>query len=249
MIRTLIAGNWKMNGLQSSLEEIRTVATRLAEGKAGVEALLCVPATLVALAATAAEGSALQIGGETCHTEKKGAYTGDISAEMLADVGASHVIVGHSERRQLHGETNDTVAEQADAALRAGLTPIICIGETLEQRKAGETLSFVASQIEGSIPAGAEAEMIVIAYEPIWAIGTGEVASVDQIDEVHRAIRARLGERFGPEKADMIPLLYGGSMKPDNAGDILAVSDVNGGLIGGASLKATDFLAIYGQAK
>ncbi|MAN46457.1 MAG: triose-phosphate isomerase [Alphaproteobacteria bacterium] len=249
MARTLIAGNWKMNGLKESLGEIRTVASELGNGREGVEVLLCVPATLLALAAEAAEGSALMVGGETCHPKASGAHTGDISAEMLADAGASHVIVGHSERRMDHAESNETVAAQAEAALRAGLTPIICIGESLEQRKAGETLDFVASQIKGSIPTGADAEQIVIAYEPIWAIGTGEVASVEQIDEVHRAIRARLGERFGPEKADLIPLLYGGSMKPDNAGEILAVDDVNGGLIGGASLKAADFLAIYAQAK
>lgn len=249
MARTLIAGNWKMNGLKASLGEIRQVSTEVSSGKEGIEVLLCVPATLVALAADAANGSSLKIGGESCHTEVSGAHTGDISAEMLADAGASHVIVGHSERRMDHGETNEVVAEQAAAALQAGLTPIICIGESLDQRKAGETLDFVASQIKGSIPAGVDAEAIVIAYEPIWAIGTGEVASVEQIDEVHRAIRARLGERFGPEKADMIPLLYGGSMKPGNAEEILAVEDVNGGLIGGASLKAADFLAIYAQAK
>ena len=242
MTRTLIAGNWKMNGLKSSLGEIRDAAAGVGQGKAGVEALLCVPATLLTLAAEAAHGSALRVGGETCHAAESGAHTGDVSAEMLADAGATHVIVGHS-------ESNEIVAAQAAAALRASLTPIICIGESLDQRKAGETLEFVASQIAGSIPDGATAEQIVIAYEPIWAIGTGEVATPDQIDEVHTAIRTRLTERFGAEAADLIPLLYGGSMKPGNAAEILAVKDVNGGLIGGASLKAADFLAIYGQAK
>jgi len=249
MTRTLIAGNWKMNGLKASLGEIRDAAAGVGQGKAGVEALLCVPATLVSLAAEAAHGSALRVGGETCHGADSGAHTGDISAEMLADAGASHVIVGHSERRTDHAETNEIVAGQAAAALRAGLTPIICIGESLDQRKAGETLEFVSSQIASSIPEGAKAEDIVIAYEPIWAIGTGEVASPEQIDEVHTAIRSRLAERFGADGAGLIPLLYGGSMKPGNAAEILEVTDVNGGLIGGASLKAADFLAIYGQAK
>ena len=238
-----------MNGLKASLGEIRDAAAGVGQGKAGVEALLCVPATLVSLAAEAAHGSALMVGGETCHGAESGAHTGDISAEMLVDAGASHVIVGHSERRTDHGETNEIVAGQAAAALRAGLTPIICIGESLDQRKAGETLDFVSSQIAGSIPEGAKAEEIVIAYEPIWAIGTGEVASPEQIDEVHSAIRSRLAERFGADGAALIPLLYGGSMKPGNAAEILEVTDVNGGLIGGASLKAADFLAIYGQAK
>ena len=247
MTRTLIAGNWKMNGLKSSLGEIRDAAAGVGQGKAGVEALLCVPATLLTLAAEAAHGSALRVGGETCHAAESGAHTGDVSAEMLADAGATHVIVGHSERRTDHAESNEIVAAQAAAALRASLTP--SIGESLDQRKAGETLEFVASQIAGSIPDGATAEQIVIAYEPIWAIGTGEVATPDQIDEVHTAIRTRLTERFGAEAADLIPLLYGGSMKPGNAAEILAVKDVNGGLIGGASLKAADFLAIYGQAK
>ena len=238
-----------MNGLKASLGEIRDAAAGVGQGKAGVEALLCVPATLLALAAEAVHASALKVGGETCHPAESGAHTGDISAEMLADAGASHVIVGHSERRTDHGETNEIVAAQAEAALRAGLTPIICIGESLDQRKAGETLDFVASQIAGSIPDGAEADQIVLAYEPIWAIGTGEVASPAQIDEVHTAIRARLADRFGADAASRIPLLYGGSMKPGNAAEILDVADVNGGLIGGASLKAEDFLAIYAQAK
>ena len=248
MARTVIAGNWKMNGLRSSLSEIDAVANGMGHGTENKEALLCVPATLVALAVDAVNGSALQIGGETCHMAESGAHTGDISAAMLRDAGASHVIVGHSERRADHGETDTIVAGQAQAAVAAGLIPIICVGESLEQRKAGETVAVVSSQLSDSIPDGVTAAEFVIAYEPIWAIGTGEVASVEQIDEVHTAIRAQLAERFGAMEAASVPLLYGGSMKPGNAAEILAVENVNGGLIGGASLKAEDFLSIWEQA-
>ena len=237
-----------MNGLRASLSEIEAVATGIGQGGEKKEALLCVPATLVGLAADATNGSALSIGGETCHAKESGAHTGDISAPMLKDAGATHVIVGHSERRADHGETDSVVAAQAQAALSAGLTPIICVGESLEQRKAGDTVKVVAAQLDGSIPAGADADTLIIAYEPIWAIGTGEVASIEQIDEVHTAVRAQLATRFGAEKAASVPLLYGGSMKPGNAGEILSVEDVNGGLIGGASLKAADFLSIWEQA-
>ena len=237
-----------MNGLRASLSEIEAVATGIGQGGEKKEALLCVPATLVGLAADATNGSALSIGGETCHAKESGAHTGDISAAMLKDAGATHVIVGHSERRADHGETDSVVAAQAQAALSAGLTPIICVGESLEQRKAGDTVKVVAAQLDGSIPAGADADTLIIAYEPIWAIGTGEVASIEQIDEVHTAVRAQLATRFGAEKAASVPLLYGGSMKPGNAGEILSVEDVNGGLIGGASLKAADFLSIWEQA-
>ena len=237
-----------MNGLRASLSEIEAVATGIGRGGEKKEALLCVPATLVGLAADATNGSSLSIGGETCHVKESGAHTGDISAAMLKDAGATHVIVGHSERRADHGETDSVVAAQAQAALSAGLTPIICVGESLEQRKAGETVKVVAAQLDGSIPAGADADTLIIAYEPIWAIGTGEVASIEQIDEVHTAVRAQLATRFGAEKAASVPLLYGGSMKPGNAGEILSVEDVNGGLIGGASLKAADFLSIWEQA-
>ena len=237
-----------MNGLRASLSEIEAVATGIGQGGEKKEALLCVPATLVGLAADATNGSSLSIGGETCHAKESGAHTGDISAAMLKDAGATHVIVGHSERRADHGETDSVVAAQAQAALSAGLTPIICVGESLEQRKAGDTVKVVAAQLDGSIPAGADADTLIIAYEPIWAIGTGEVASIEQIDEVHTAVRAQLATRFGAEKAASVPLLYGGSMKPGNAGEILSVEDVNGGLIGGASLKAADFLSIWEQA-
>lgn len=244
MTRTLIAGNWKMNGLMAALGEIESVANAVGDGKARVDVLLCVPATLIASAAEKAAGSSLQIGGETCHTAQSGAHTGDISAQMLKDAGASYVIVGHSERRADHGESDANVKAQAEAALSEDLTPIICIGESLEEREAGETLARITSQLEGSVPSDAEATRIVIAYEPIWAIGTGKVASVEQIGEVHTAIREWLLKRLG-ETGKATPILYGGSMKPGNAAEILAVDNVNGGLIGGASLKADDFLAIY----
>ncbi|MBU1289127.1 MAG: triose-phosphate isomerase [Alphaproteobacteria bacterium] len=247
MSRTLIAGNWKMNGLRDGLSQIEAVAVAVGAGKEGVTALLCLPATLVALGAAATGHSALRIGGETCHPNEKGAHTGDISAEMLADAGASHVIVGHSERRADHGETDSVVASQAKAALRAGLVPIICVGESLAEREAGRTLERIESQLAGSIPAGIGASDFVIAYEPIWAIGTGKVASTEQIGEVHGAIRAWLASRFDAG-ASSTPILYGGSMNPGNAAEILAVTDVNGGLIGGASLKAEDFLSIYMSA-
>ena len=247
MSRTLIAGNWKMNGLRESLSQVEAVAAAVGAGEASVTALLCLPATLVALGRAAAGDSALRIGGETCHPNAKGAHTGDISAEMLKDAGASHVIVGHSERRADHGETDSVVAAQAAAALRAGLVPIICVGESLAEREAGQTLARIESQLAGSIPDGAGAGDFVIAYEPIWAIGTGKVANTDQIAEVHGAIRAWLAGRFDASGAST-RILYGGSMNPSNAAEILAVPNVNGGLIGGASLKADDFLSIYRTA-
>lgn len=247
MPRTLIAGNWKMNGLQANLTEIEEVAVAVPASENGPEALLCLPATLVLPASRLADGSGLRIGGETCHFREKGAHTGDISAQMLADAGGSYVIVGHSERRADHGETNQIVASQAEAAIRAGLTPIICVGETLAERDAGQVLEVISSQIAASIPAGAEAGAVVIAYEPVWAIGTGRVAAPEQIAEVHAFIRNQLVDRFGPT-GQGVRILYGGSMNPANAAEILAVTEVNGGLIGGASLKAADFLAIYREA-
>ena len=247
MARTLIAGNWKMNGLRASLDEIAVIAGGVTPAKAGVEALICVPATLLPLAADKAKGTALAIGGETCHSADKGAHTGDVSAPMLADAGATHVIVGHSERRADHGETSAIVAAQAAAAHRAGLTPIVCVGETEAERNSGRALDVVVSMLRASLPEGIPAADLAIAYEPVWAIGTGNVATVEAVDEMHTALRASLADLFGAD-ADLIPILYGGSMKPDNAAALLAVKDVNGGLIGGASLKAADFLAIYGAA-
>ncbi len=244
MVRTLIAGNWKMNGLAASLSEIRAVASGLGQGASGREALLCLPATLIASAADIARGSALKIGGQVCHAKPSGAHTGDLSAEMLADAGASHVICGHSERRADHGETNVSVSMSAAAALRAGLIPIICIGETLAERRTGKVAEVVLTQLEGSIPESGSADRLVIAYEPVWAIGTGETATPEQAGEVHTLIRSALRDRYGPAATD-IPLLYGGSMNPGNAAGLLATPNINGGLIGGASLKAADFLSIY----
>ena len=244
MPRTLIAGNWKMNGLMANLAEVERIATGAGASDAGPELLLCLPATLIHAASAKSAGSELQIGAETCHPKEKGAHTGDISAEMLKDAGASYVIVGHSERRADHGETNAAVAAQASAALRAGITPIICVGETLDQRDAGEVLKIITAQMTESIPEGAEAQAIVIAYEPVWAIGTGRVATSEQIAEVHKLIRDLLVKQFGTAGSDT-RILYGGSMNPGNAAEILSDAEVNGGLIGGASLKAEDFLAIY----
>lgn len=244
MPRTLIAGNWKMNGLMANLAEVERVAAEVPASSEGAETLLCLPATLIHAGSAKSEGSGLKIGGETCHANEKGAHTGDLSAEMLKDAGASYVIVGHSERRADHGETDAVVAAQASAALRAGITPIICVGETLDQRDAGEVLTVITTQMAESIPEGAEAAAIVIAYEPVWAIGTGRVATSEQIAEVHTSIRNLLVRRFG-DAGRTTRILYGGSMNPGNAAEILAVAEVNGGLIGGASLKAADFLAIY----
>jgi triosephosphate isomerase len=205
--------------------------------------LLCPPATLIAQMAWAAKGSSLMVGGQDCHTGASGAHTGDVSAPMLADAGASHVILGHSERRADHGETDALVAAKALAAWDAGLVAVICLGETEAQRDAGETLAVVGAQLAGSVPDGASADSTVIAYEPVWAIGTGRTPTLAEIAEVHAFLRAELTKRFGDEAAAM-RLLYGGSVKPSNAVEIFAVKDVDGALVGGASLKASDFGAI-----
>ena len=247
-MRKLIAGNWKMNGLTPALDEIGAIVEGLGGASDHADILICPPATLVAAAVVNASGSSLSIGGQTCHSTESGAHTGDISAAMLKNAGANYVIVGHSERRADHGETDETVAAQTVAALSAGLTPIICCGESLEQREAGETSEVILSQLAVSIPDAVAGKPFVVAYEPIWAIGTGLTANTDQIGEVHDAIREALKERFGTQ-ADTTPILYGGSMKPGNAAEILSVANVDGGLIGGASLKAADFLAIYAAAK
>ncbi|MFN4185433.1 MAG: triose-phosphate isomerase [Hyphomonas sp.] len=244
MPRTLIAGNWKMNGLMANLAEVERVAVGLAAPNEAAEALLCLPATLIHAGSIKSVDSELKIGGETCHPKEKGAHTGDISAEMLKDAGATYVIVGHSERRADHGETDEIVSAQASAALRAGITPIICVGETLSQRDTGEVLEVISCQMAKSIPETVAADAIVIAYEPVWAIGTGRVATSEQIAEVHTLIRNLLVTRFG-DAGRSTRILYGGSMNPGNAAEILGVAEVNGGLIGGASLKADDFLAIY----
>ena len=231
----LAAGNWKMNGLRADLEEARTLARAHPKPDCGV--LLCPPATLISAMAEALSGSAVMVGGQDCHAEVSGAHTGDISARMLADVGARQVILGHSERRADHGETSELVATKAQAAQEAGLVSIICIGETEAQRDAGQTLDVVLGQLAASLPAGATAANTVVAYEPVWAIGTGRTPTLDQIAEVHDALRAHL-----PDGA--ISLLYGGSVKPGNAAEIFAIANVDGALVGGASLKAADFGAI-----
>jgi triosephosphate isomerase len=234
----LIAGNWKMNGLKAAVAELDAL---LAAAAPPCELLVCPPATLLASFARRADGSHVKVGAQDCHAAAAGAHTGDLSAAMLADAGATHVIVGHSERRADHGETDAVVRAKAEAASRAGLTAILCVGETLAEREAGHTLGVLARQLEGSVPAGADPERLVIAYEPVWAIGTGLTPTVEQVEEAHAAIAARLGGGFR--------ILYGGSVKPANAAALLAVPHVGGALVGGASLKAADFLAIAGSAR
>jgi len=245
----LIAGNWKMNGVSSSFETLQAIIDGLADAgpSKDVEALICPPFTLVYSFAARSKASMLNIGAQTCHSEQSGAHTGDISAEMLSDAGATYVITGHSERRADHGEINETVSAQTKAALESNLTPIICVGETLEDREAGNTMDVVLGQLQASIPGAVQGQDFVVAYEPVWAIGTGFTASPEQIGEVHLAIREALKARFG-EQGKAIRILYGGSMKPANAEEILAIANVDGGLIGGASLKADDFLSIYKAA-
>ncbi|MGZ6040199.1 MAG: triose-phosphate isomerase [Phenylobacterium sp.] len=239
----LIAGNWKMNGVAAALAEAATVAAGVTGTARRVA--ICPPATLIDRIRATLAGSAVLVGGQDCRAEASGAYTGDIAAEMLADAGASLVILGHSERRAGYGESDGLVAAKAVGALRADLEPIICVGETLEQRKAGEALGVVTGQVRGSLPADLAGKAFAVAYEPIWAIGTGLTPTTAEIEEMHRAIRATLSEMFGPA-ADLAPILYGGSVKPSNAAEILHAAEVGGALVGGASLKAADFLEIIG---
>jgi triosephosphate isomerase len=244
-IRPLVAGNWKMNGLAADLEVARAVCDQLAQAGFAqeVDAMLCPPATLVALLGREAAGSRLLVGGQDCHAGRSGAHTGDVSAEMLRDAGACAVIVGHSERRADHGERDGDVKAKALAAHRAGLTAIVCVGETAGERRAGLTLAVVGRQLAHSLPDAAAARDTVVAYEPVWAIGTGLTAKPADVAEVHAHLRSALASRFGAEGA-AIRLLYGGSVKPDNARELMAVQHVNGALVGGASLKAQDFLPI-----
>jgi triosephosphate isomerase len=246
-MRMLLAGNWKMNGLRTALGEIRALKRGLADEPARSDVLICPPATLIMEAAKAAEKSPIAIGGQDCHALASGAYTGDISAEMLRDAGATAVILGHSERRQYHGETNVVVAGKMRAAHRAGLTAILCVGESDKERAANQAVRVVTQQLLASIPPELEAADLTVAYEPIWAIGTGKTPTAADIAEMHTAIRAMLLERF-PAAGKDIRILYGGSVKPDNAVEILAVRNVDGALVGGASLKAADFLAIIRAA-
>ena len=236
MPRKIAAGNWKMNGLRENLKELRRLEDL--HGDAEIAILICPPATLV----SACEDTPFDIGGQDCHSAVSGAHTGDISADMLADAGASYVLTGHSERRTDHGETDEVVAAKSEAAFDAGLIAMICIGETLEQRERGTTLAVIDTQLAGSVPDSADSHNCVIAYEPVWAIGTGKVPTTEQIAEVHAHIRARLSERFSD--GDEFTLLYGGSVKGSNATEIFGVANVDGALVGGASLKADDFSPI-----
>ncbi len=239
--RPLIAGNWKMNGLAADGLALARLLAAAPEGAA--ELLVCPPATLLAPVAAALADSRVALGGQDCHAEQAGAYTGDISAEMLADAGCSHVITGHSERRAAHGESDAVVRAKAAAAHRAGLVAIVCVGETAEERDAGRAEAVVAASLRGSLPESARPENTVVAYEPVWAIGTGRTPTVEEVAAVHAALRAAL-EGHGAATR----ILYGGSVKPDNAQALLAPRDVDGALVGGASLSAADFLAIAGAA-
>ena len=243
-IRPLVAGNWKMNGTSASLNELRTIGHGFMTGlDAETDALICPPATLLAHASEVLKNTPVKVGGQDCHARESGAHTGDISAEMLKDAGASHVIVGHSERRTDHGETDAMVRAKAEAAWRAGIIAIICIGETKAERELGSTLDILSRQIAGSVPPTATGHNTVIAYEPVWAIGTGLTPTAADVAEAHAHIRAELKELLSAESA-RTRILYGGSVKPANAVELLAVNNVDGALVGGASLKSADFLGI-----
>ncbi|MBS4049525.1 MAG: triose-phosphate isomerase [Alphaproteobacteria bacterium] len=240
--RPLIVGNWKMNGLTASLGEATALAGKVKAQTPAAELGLCPPATLVAAMAATLKGTGIGVGGQDCHAKASGAHTGDISAEALKDAGAIYVLTGHSERRTDHAETDATVRAKAQAAHRAGLIAIVCVGETLAQRDANETLKVVSAQLRGSLPDDATAANTVVAYEPVWAIGTGRTPTEAQVAEVHAAMRQELKARF--DDGEGFRLLYGGSVKPDNAKSLMAVADVDGALVGGASLKANDFWPI-----
>lgn len=242
--RPLVAGNWKMNGLRAAASELARIVHG-ASALPGVDILVCPPATLIAAFAAAAEGSAVRIAAQDCHPEPSGAFTGDLSAEMLKDAGASAVIVGHSERRSHHKETDAQVRSKALAARRAGLLAIVCVGETRAERERGDAFPVVAAQVDGSLPDGATAENLVLAYEPVWAIGTGLTPTPADVAAMHGFLRGRLGERFGTAGEGM-RILYGGSVKPSNASELMHAADVDGALVGGASLNADEFLAIAG---
>jgi triosephosphate isomerase len=244
-IRPLIAGNWKMNGLKAQLAEFEAMLAGAPALAGKADLLVCPPATLLHLfGQKLGIGSpGIAIGAQDCHANVSGAHTGDLSAEMLVDAGASAIIVGHSERRADHGETDAVVRAKAEAAWRAGVVAIICVGETQVERDAGQTLDVVGRQLAGSLPEGVTSANTVVAYEPVWAIGTGLTPTVDDVEQVHRFIRERLTQRFSGEGA-ATRILYGGSVKPSNAKELMAVPEVNGALVGGASLKAADFLAI-----
>jgi len=243
-IKPLVAGNWKMNGLKSNQAEFYKMIAGISEDLAdSVDTMICAPATLVAALADKAGKGPMEVGGQDCHAAASGAHTGDISAEMLADAGARAVIVGHSERRTDHAEGDADVNAKAQAAWRAGLVAIVCVGETEAERKSGQAVAVVERQLNGSVPDGATAANTVIAYEPVWAIGTGLTPTAGDVEEMHKAMRDNLSARLGAEGAAM-RLLYGGSVKPANAKELMGVANVDGALVGGASLKADDFLGI-----
>ncbi|MDX1744124.1 MAG: triose-phosphate isomerase [Ruegeria sp.] len=242
MRRKLAAGNWKMNGTSAALGELEALARNFPSSN--IDIVICPPATLLHRAAGIVRETSVAVGGQDCHAATSGAHTGDISADMLFDAGASAVIVGHSERREDHGEQNETVRAKARAAMDAGLKTIICVGESLDQRETAKTLDVIADQIAGSIPDQSTGDNLIVAYEPIWAIGTGKVPTLSEIREVHDFIRTLLEQRFDEDVGRSVRVLYGGSVKPDNAADIFGVSNVDGALVGGASLKASDFSAI-----
>jgi triosephosphate isomerase len=243
--RPLVAGNWKMNGLAASATEFGKIVAGAAGLAGQADVMICPPATLLSTLAAAAKGSPVAIGGQDCHAEPTGAFTGDIAAEMLADAGATAVIVGHSERRTIHKETDAQVRAKALAAWRAGLTAIVCIGETKAEREAGQTLDVLGRQLDGSLPDGATGVNLVVAYEPVWAIGSGLTPTLADVAQSHGFTRRRLAERYGAA-AQAIRILYGGSVKASNARELMAAGDVDGALVGGASLKADEFLAIAG---
>ena len=241
--RPLIAGNWKMNGLKASMAEFDAMLAGASAFAGKADLLVCPPATLLAAFADKARGTGVAVGAQDCHQNAAGAHTGDLAAEMLVDAGASAIIVGHSERRADHGERDALVRQKAEAAWRAGVTAIVCIGETRAQRDAGQTLDVCGGQLKGSLPDGATSGNLVVAYEPVWAIGTGLTPTAADVEQVHRFIRGVLTDRFKGEGAK-IRILYGGSVKPSNAKELMAVANVNGALVGGASLKAADYLGI-----
>ena len=243
-VRPLVAGNWKMNGLSGSLAEIDAMRQAADAGESGLaELLVCPPATLLAQAAWRIKGGELSLGAQDCHPVASGAFTGDISAPMLKDAGATYVILGHSERRTLHHETDALVRAKVEAALSAGLVPIVCVGETKTERESGDAMAVVPRQLLGSLPPGDAPETLVVAYEPIWAIGTGLTPTPADVADMHQVIRTLLAEMYGAQGLRM-RLLYGGSVKPSNCGELLTLDNVDGALVGGASLRATEFLAI-----
>jgi len=249
--KTLIAGNWKMNGhLEDGVALAKGVALEVKKsGRRDCEVLICPPYTLLMATKKAIKGSRVQLGAQDCHFDAKGAHTGDISPLMLKDLGCQYVIVGHSERRTDHGETNELIAKKASSAIEAGLKVIICIGETEKERDENRTIEVCTSQIMGSVPSNATYQNTVIAYEPVWAIGTGKTPTAQDVEDVHASIRKVISKKLGRANANKMRILYGGSMKPSNAKELLSLEDVDGGLIGGASLKVADFTAIIDASK